>query len=448
MDRPLLRGYQFETFRRIAEAMQALPNVDITMMFPRQSGKNEISAAFVAYLLRSHASRGGSIIVTAPTLHPQATISRDRTVDVMRRTMLRLKGRIAAEFAADSFSIRSGSAKATFLSASPTANVAGHTASIALIADEAQDIDQEWFDRQFRPMTASTGAPVLLFGTPWTGESLLERAVAKNRALDARNGRREGWRQRHYEVNWKYVAQIVEPYGPHVLAQRELLGAANPVFRSQYELQVSERVGRLFPRATLERMIGGHCMLDGPVAGERYVGGLDFGGETETADATVLTIARVARDGGVEVVAWQHWQGAAAATLLTEVPPEVVRWRLERIHADATGMGQPLVSMLAKHIGRALHGVTFTAVSKSELGWLMRTTAETGRLRLPADNGSVSWSLAMQEYAACLGELREGRRMTWEAPRGLHDDFVASLALCLDAARDVGAERVAVGRGR
>lgn len=252
----------------------------------------------------------------------------------------------------------------------------------------------------------------------------------------------------NYEVSWESVAKIVEPYGPHVEAQRERLGAESAIFRSQYELEASERVGRLFSRATLGAITGGHQVLDGPLAGERYVGGLDFGGETEQADATVLTIARVARDGRMEVVAWQHWQGADAATLMRELPPEVERWRLARLHGDATGMGQPLVSLLTKNVGRALHGVTFSANSKSELGWLMRTSAETGRLRLPADNGSVSWSLAMDEYTACMGELRNGQRMTWNAPQGLHDDFVASLALCLDAAEHVGPPRVAVGRGR
>lgn len=448
MDRPLLRGYQIETFEEIARTVEDLRNVDITMMFPRQSGKNEISAAFVAFLLRLHSRGGGRIIVTAPTLHPQATISRDRTFDLMRRTRLYIPGRIAPEFRADSISIRCGSAEATFLSASPTANVAGHTASIALIADEAQDIDREWFDRQFRPMTASTGAPTVLFGTPWTGESLLERAAAKNRALDAANVGKDGWRRRHYQVGWEAVAQIVKAYGPHVEAQRERLGATSAIFRSQYELEASERAGRLFSVSTLASITGGHGVLDGPVAGERYVGGLDFGGETEHADATVLTIGRVTGEGGVEVVAWQHWQGAEASTLTRELPLEAARWRLARLHADATGMGQPLVSILTKPLGRALHGVTFSANSKSEMGWLMRTAAETGRLRLPADNGSVSWSLAMEEYAACMGELREGQRMGWGAPQGKHDDFVASLALCLDAAEQVGAARVAVGRGR
>jgi hypothetical protein len=198
----------------------------------------------------------------------------------------------------------------------------------------------------------------------------------------------------------------------------------------------------------LDSAAGGQRVLDGPVASERYVGGLDFGGETEGADATVLTIARLAPNGDLEVVAWQAWQGATAATLLRELPPEVERWRLARLHADATGMGQPLVSLLAGRLGRALHGVTFSATSKSEMGWLMRTAAATGRLRLPADNGSAWWTMAMEEYASCMGELRDGQRMTWGALPGMHDDFVASLALCLDAAEQVGAARVAVGRSR
>lgn len=136
-----------------------------------------------------------------------------------------------------------GRASAIFLSASPAAHVAGHTASIALIADEAQDIDTDWFNRQFRPMAASTGAPTVLLGTPWDGQTLLEKAADSNRQRDATVS---SSRRRHFQVSWQEVVDAVPAYGDYVRSERERLGANHPLFLSQYELIAAEGAGRLF----------------------------------------------------------------------------------------------------------------------------------------------------------------------------------------------------------
>ena len=447
MNRWLLRKYQIETLDPLLAALQ-VPNAEITMMFPRQAGKNQVAAALVATLLQLHAKSGGSIVVTAPTLQPQAVISRERTLGAMRDMSGMVRRGIGPPFTLDGMTIRCGDARATFLSAQVGANVAGHTASIALIADEAQDIDEEWFDRQFRPMTASTGAPTLLFGTPWNGASLLEKAVERNRELDARNADTPGYRRRHHEVGWREVAGIVAAYGPHVAAQRRRLGSDSPLYLSQYELVASERTGRLFARSMLEAICGEHVRLHQPLAGERYVGGLDFGGDGANADATVLTIGRIGAAGSVDVVTWLEWRGADSSLLLRELAEELAHWRLERVSADSTGLGQPLVGMLKKQAGNAVHGVAFSAQSKSEMGWAMQTAAATGSLRLPADDGSAAWTKAMAEYGDCLAVLEPGRQLRWYAPPGRHDDYVASLALLLHAAEHAGPSRVAVGKRR
>src|SRR6185437_5897702 len=173
---PALRHYQQETLRALIAQMRGRGSETLTVMFPRQTGKNEVSAVLIAALLREHAATGGSLVVCAPTFHPQAGISFERSRYILGASdmLLATGGRSSAAVP----TIAVGKARAVFLSASPEAHVAGHTASIGLIADEAQDIDADWFNRQFRPMAASTGAPTVMFGTPWNGETLLERAVA------------------------------------------------------------------------------------------------------------------------------------------------------------------------------------------------------------------------------------------------------------------------------
>ena len=274
--------------------MRGRSSETFTVMFPRQTGKNEISAVLIAALLREHAENGGSLVVCAPTFHPQAGISFERARHILGGSDLLLPNDGRSNAAVPTIAV--GKARAVFLSASPEAHVAGHTASIGLIADEAQDIDADWFNRQFRPMAASTGAPTVMFGTPWNGETLLEKAVAKNRFHDrhARGLPYRNFLPRHHEVNWRTVARSLPAYGRHVRAERERLGAGHPLFRTQYELESAEGSGRLFSPAQIAALEGIHARLRAPIEGERYVAGLDLAGEGANADTVVLTLgARV-----------------------------------------------------------------------------------------------------------------------------------------------------------
>ena len=438
-----MRPYQGRVLGSLCRALPAARGAQLTVMLPRQTGKNEIAARLIVWLLAANRDAGGSIIICAPTLYPQARISLERT----RAVLLAVAHWRGMALSVEDNVIRHRGATATFLSASPAAHVAGHTASIALIADEAQDIEVDWFDRQFRPMAASTGAPAVLLGTPWDGTTLLERAAEANRARDAkqRGTPYRAFEPRHHEVKWEEVAVAAPAYGKYVAAERERLGASNPLYLSQYELVASRGAASLFDAVALEGMRGSHAVLAGPRPGERYVGGLDFGGPGEGADATVLTIARVV-GGRCEVVGWRWWRGVAYGALAAGIAAEVRVWGLERLVADDTGLGGPLVARLGESLGRCVVGFTFTSVSKSELGWELVGAAATGRLVLPAADGSRAWRRAHEELGACRRYLRAGGQLAWSAPPGSHDDAVASLALCLHAASRLPAQRVARGR--
>ena len=440
-----LRDYQVRVARSLILGVLYRTAPSFTVMFPRQAGKNEVSAAVVAGLLRLHADVGGSIIVCAPTLTPQAAISLDRTTRAARLAARLLPP--GTPMLTDGNRLTIGRATATFLSASPEAHVAGHTASIALVADEAQDIEADWFDRQFRPMAASTAAPTIMFGTPWDGQTLLEREAAANRASDAGRTSRPylGFIPRHHEVAWQQVAAALPVYGDHVRAERGRLGAHHPLFRTQYGLETIEGGGRLLSGAELAAVEGAHARLRLPLPGERYVAGLDFAGEGVNADATVLTIARVAGD-RCEVVEHAAWRSQPFARLVDDLRVLFARWRPARVTADATGMGGPLCAQLAPLLGDAIEAFTFTAASKSELGYALVAAAGTGRLTLYADDGSPEAAACCSELRACRARHAAGGQLRWEGPPGMHDDYVASLALCVRAASSAPELRVARGR--
>jgi len=439
-----LRWYQVQVFGDILNGIDHAPGGTMTVMFPRQAGKNEVSAAIVSFLLIANADRGGSIVVCAPTLYPQASLSLERTVSRLRP----MAKRLGLPFRLEGNVIHCGRATATFLSGSPSANVAGHTASLLLIGDEAQDIEADWFNRQFRPMTASTGASTLMFGTPWENNSLLERATAANRARDDSQRAqiyRRAWPS-HHQVDWREVAEVVPPYGRYVEQERARLGAEHPIFRSQYELVAGQSERRLLSATQLAALLGSFGPLESPLAGERYAGGLDFAGEGANGDATVLTVARVL-DKRCEVVAAFRWRGEPFESLGAAVVQLARRWRLERLLCDATGMGAPLTARLAESLGRTVEPFVFTQPEKSALAFELLAAANVGSLAI-APPSTTGLRALWDELAACQSELRPGGQLSWGAPAGSHDDCVASLTLALRASRSLGPARVATGRNR
>ena len=441
-----LRKYQRATAESLLHSMGREPGSTFTVMFPRQAGKNEVSAAVIAALLEKAAWKGGSVVICAPTLYPQATISLERTRSLMGKVM-GLLPHSYANYGLHESTLRLGKASAIFLSGSPQAHVAGHTASLAIIADEAQDLDRDWFNRQFRPMAATTNASTLMFGTPWDGSTLLEEAVQRNREKDARRHRHDSVRL-HHEVGWREVARSLPAYGRYVRAERERLGASHPLFLSQYELVAAEDAGRLLNGQQLASLTGTHPQLSGPQSGERYVGGLDFGGDGEDADATVLTVARVVA-GRCEVVAHQAWRSAAYLRMQSGVIEAVRNWRMQRISADATGMGAPIIAQLESALGpRVVERVVFGAHSKSELGYALLAAVNGARLALHNGESDAHLVRCLTELRECRSGFRQNRQLWWEAPNGGHDDYVASLALCLHAANGLGGERVARGRNQ
>ncbi len=446
---PALRGYQSRIALGLLHASTRERGATLTVMMPRQSGKNEIAAVLAACLLRAHARTGGTLIVCAPTRDPQARISAERILAAVAATDALVPAAGQSNARGDAIAV--GRARALLLSASPQANVAGHTASIALIADEAQDIEEAWFNRQFRPMLATTGAPAILFGTAWNGRTLIERAAAANRARDAATARGP---RRHYQASWREVAASAPAYGAYVESERARLGATHPLFLSQYELVPGETAGRLLPRDLLAAIEGVHDPLERPAAGERYVAGLDFGGEGEGADATVLTIARVdtpagGGEGGAicRVLMQREWCAAPWARVLDELRALDRTWAFACLCVDATGLGAPLAAQLRPRLGARLDEFVFTSASKSALGHALLAAARTGRLALPRDDGSAEAARCREELAACEASLVAGGRLTWGNTHG-HDDYVASLALCLRAAETAGLPRLAVGRAR
>ena len=492
-----LREYQLEPARAIAASVDNRLGRSLAAVFSRQSGKDEVLAQVLAYLLTTFQTRGGSIVVAAPTFRPQAALSRDRLLD-----RLRLLGTGDISSVRDGYVVQVGRASARFLSAAPVANARGQTADLLLVANEAQDIDPAVWDAVFDPMAASTNATTLFMGTVWSQTTLLARQMRHLRELEALDRRQRVWL-----VPWTVVARDIPAYGERVRARIAQLGEGHPFIRTEYELEELDGDGGLFPAHRIAQMRGDHARLDCARPGARYALLLDVGGEEESGgdqrtvadlvsarsdsrrDSTALTVIEIdldARAGGqavYRVVDRRIWTGVRHTALhdqLVDLARNV--WKASWVIVDATGVGAGLSSFLKANLGArrgSQPGIqvvpfVFTAASKSRLGWDFLGLIDSGRFKEYADHRLVGVDRACPEpvervstrdsesirdcdpiTAEYYTQLRAttyevlngpGNMLRWSVPARVgHDDLVISAALCAELDCLDHRPRIAVG---
>jgi len=468
-----LRSYQLAPARAILDSIASNRGDQFAVVFSRQAGKDELLAQLLSFLLLRQSRHGGTAIVAAPTLQPQATISRDRLRDRLRanpltKPMLRVAGN----------SVRLGQARATFVSAAPGANARGQTADLLLVANEAQDIEPAIWDAVFDPMAASTNATTVFMGTVWSGTTLLARQMRHLRALETIDGRQRVWL-----VPWTAVAEDIPAYGDRVRARVAQLGASHPFIRTEYELEELDGDGGLFPEHRVVQMRGDHPRLERGRSGQRYALLIDVGGEEESGggqlsffaptrrDSTALTVVEVdleSRSDGLpvyRVVDRRSWTGVRHTTLhdtLVDLARNV--WKASWVVVDATGVGAGLSSFLRNTLEANRGPVAairvepfiFTAASKSRLGWDFLGLIDSGRFKdysdAPGDRHpdakrkdpcaqrerehlNPSDPITVDYYAQLRATTYEvlngpGNVLRWSVPtRDGHDDLVISAAL-------------------
>lgn len=433
--KPHLRPYQAAPAEAILRSCGAGDGAQFVVVMARQSGKNELSAWVEAALLGANAPRARTGVKCAPTQKPQVEISGDRLRDMLAR--FGLVSRTHDRY------VWLGRARWAFLSAERGASVVGHTCHLLLEADEAQDIGPDKWNKEFRPMGATTNCSAAYYGTPWTEDDLLGQAIGEASGT-----------ARLFRVPWSVPAELSPAYARYVAGERDRLGANHPLFLTQYELAMLPGAGRLLSPAQLAALRGTFSRQEAPSKDYRYVAGIDVAGEDSGGrlagrDSTVMIVARlvpaqIRRTPDAHVVAAYEWTGTPHAQLYPHLARLCESWRMSRVAVDSTAAGEALAIHLERALGEAkVIGYRFTEHSKSALGYGLQAAATTGRLRVWADDGSREYARLFAQLRLCRVEYRANRAARWsvDASDG-HDDYVAALALCNHAAEQAPAPRV------
>ncbi|MFH1003083.1 MAG: hypothetical protein V1780_02950 [Chloroflexota bacterium] len=440
-----LRPYQREVARAVLDSVFSRKGLTFSVEIARQGGKNELSAQLELLLLTLYITESRNLVKCSPTFKPQAVISMTRLRD--RLNDAGFAGIWVAEMG---YIVRLGNARAVFLSAEESANVVGNTAHLLLEVDEAQDVGQEKYSKEFKPMGATTNVTTVHYGTTWDDTTLLEEVKQQNLELEKRDSIR-----RHFRYDWQEVARYNPDYLAYVEAERGRLGEDHPLFLTQYRLLPVRGGGGYLSPQQRAQLAGRHQRQHQPEPGRVYVAGIDLAGEAEEGDggpeatrprrdATVVTIGEVVAAGadplvqqaGVRVVEHYWWTGEKH----TDLYPRLVDllknvWGCRRVVVDATGLGQPVSSFLRQSLGSRVVPFTFSAASKSALGFNLLSAINSGRLKMYAGDGSAEYRQFWGQMEMAKSRYRPNRTMNFyvDASRG-HDDFLMSLALLVEAA--------------
>jgi hypothetical protein len=398
-----LRKYQEAVAIAVVESVRFQRGLSFVVMFPRQSGKNELQAQIEAYLLTTLSLTDAEIVKVSPTYKPQTMNAMRRLQRVLENNMI-TRGQWRKE---SGYIFRMGRARIFFFSGSPEANIVGATASTLLEVDEAQDIEIGKFDKDIAPMAASTNATRIFWGTAWTSRTLLARELRVAREAEKRDGRR-----RTFVLSAPEVAEEVPEYGAFVNDQVAKLGRSNPMVRTQFFSEEIDAEGGMFPPACIAMMKGSHSSQDGPAAGCIYCILVDVAGEDEGVtsiethpgknigagdlaslqnpgrDSTALTIVQVDLSTMADpiikapsylVVFRRQWIGVKHARLYAEIKALADCWRARWLVIDATGVGAGLASFLGNAMPGKVLPFVFNSKNKSELGWSFLGVIDSGR---------------------------------------------------------------------
>lgn len=477
-----LRSYQLEVAKAVLDSIMNERGNTFVVMFPRQSGKNELQAQIEAYLLRLLSDEEKEMVKVSPTWKPQAQTAMRRLEKVLKKNHL-LKERWQKE---SGYIYRVGQARIFFLSGAPESNIVGATASLLLEVDEAQDVLISKFDKDIAPMAASTNATRIFWGTAWTSQTLLARELRL-----AKTAQKEDGIQRVFTATAERVSAEVPAYARHVAEQVKRLGRNHPMVRTQYFSEEIDAEGGMFPPERIALMKESRPAVYAPIASSIYALLVDVAGEDEGVvdettgevslrnpgrDSTALTVVEVdlgtiadelIRRPTYRAVARRLWTGVKHVKLYAGIRALAEHWRARRVVVDATGVGAGLSSFLQRALPGRVVPFTFTSASKSQLGWDFLGIVDGGRWKegLEEINGSASRQvdesaglqmdvpshqlstldalkqLFFQQLAFCQYEVLPGpeKRMRWGVPDGMrdphtgelvHDDLVLSAALC------------------
>ena len=287
-----------------------------------------------------------------------------------------------------------------------------------VIVDEAAFVPDEAIERALRPMLATVpgGGQLVMISSPNGKRGAFYEAYCKGERQESGYRSIQSPSSENPLVDTAYLDEM----------RREM---TERTFRAEFLGQFTDAAGMVFPEDDIEAAGIDDDYGSAPLAGMRYVAGVDFG---RRGDYTVCMVAEIS-PAGIRIVDFLRLQSVSWTIQIERVCDLLEKWRVCAVTADATGIGDAVVEALSaqcvwRRLRIAVEEFVFSSATKNALIDNLALSLAQHRLRFP-------------RYPDLLSELRNfeviGRTSTgrdrMEAVRG-HDDAVISLALTHHAA--------------
>jgi hypothetical protein len=166
----------------------------------------------------------------------------------------------------------------------------------------------------------------------------------------------------------------------------------------------------------LEKCLGAEPMP--PIEGHSYVIGVDLG---KHQDWTVLSVGDTTNN---HIIKLERFNKLDWTYQKERIKDEVKLYNNACLILDTTGLGDTIYDDLTD-AGISIEPFHFTNTTKNQLISNLMRTMDNGLVSLPRDDDLIS------EFESYEFELTDSGLIRYGAPRGMHDDIVTSIALCV-----------------
>jgi len=291
----------------------------------------------------------------------------------------------------------------------------GYTANLA-ICDEASFIPETIITEIVYPMLSTTNGTAIFLSTPWDKNHFFYKAFL-NPAYSTHK-----------------VRSAENPLIPNAFLQEMQQNMTTEAYKREYLAEFTEAATSYFPQELIRQCIEHaqhiglepYTSIEQPIAKADYYAGLDLG---KLQDHSALAIIQKNADTLKLVYNHEFPLQTTYTEVINTAARTNTRFHLQKLLADQTGIGEPVLEELQRQgIGNA-EGAKLTQDAKTEILTHLKLAMEQQRLALPYDK-RLCQQINDQQYAY----TRNGK-LSFSHPPNTHDDQLWALALAVYAAK-------------